>query len=176
MLQFNTTIKKFNGKGEKTGWSYIEIPVSLAQKLKPVNKKSFRVKGKLDDFSFENIALLPMGKGDFIMALKVDIRRKIKKQKGDSVIVKIEVDNSPIKLNAELIECLSDEPEGFSFFNTLTPGHRKYFSNWIESAKTDTTKTKRIAQALNALSNHQGYGEMIRGLKNDNKELFKIEI
>ena len=32
--------------GEKTGWSYIEIPAAIAQQLKPNYKKSFRVKGK----------------------------------------------------------------------------------------------------------------------------------
>jgi len=44
----------------------------------------------------------------------------------------------------------------------LAPGDRKYFSNWIESAKTDETKTKRIAQTINALSKKWDYGQMIR--------------
>jgi uncharacterized protein YdeI (YjbR/CyaY-like superfamily) len=60
------------------------------------------------------------------------------------------------------MECLADEPEGLSFFNTLSPGHRKYFSNWIDSAKTEATKTKRIAQTINALSKRWDYGQMIR--------------
>ena len=171
MIQFTTIIKKFIDKGEKTGWSYIEIPALIAQKLKPDTKKSFRVKGKLDDLSFNQTALLPMGEGNFIMALKADIRKKIKKIKGASVAVKIEVDKAKIKLNAELMECLADDPQAKSFFYTLSPGHRKYFSNFIESAKTDGTRTRRIAQALNALSNHQGYGEMIRATKKD-KDLF----
>lgn len=43
-VQFTTTIHKFDKQGEKTGWTYFEIPADLAQKLKPGNKKSFRVK------------------------------------------------------------------------------------------------------------------------------------
>ena len=35
MIQFTTTIHKFGVKGEKTGWTYIEIPADLAQQLKP---------------------------------------------------------------------------------------------------------------------------------------------
>jgi len=162
MIQFTTTIKKFSDKGEKTGWTYIEIPAAIADKLKPNNKRSFRVKGNLDNYVFEGLALIPMGEGDFILALNATIRKKIKKQKGDKLKVSIEVDDKPVKINAELMDCLSDEPESLSFFNTLAPGHRKYFSNWIESAKTDETKTKRIAQTINALSKKWDYGQMIR--------------
>jgi hypothetical protein len=164
MIQFTTVIKKFGKQGEKTGWTYIEIPAAIAQKLKPGNKKSFRVKGSLDDREFEGLALLPMGDGKFILALNASIRKKIRKQKGASLKVKLEVDNNPVKLNEELMECLTDEPGSFSFFNTLTPGHRKYFSNWIDSAKTEATKIKRIAQTINALAKHQEYGQMLREL------------
>lgn len=168
MIQFATVIKKFGDQGEKTGWTYIEISAAIAEKLKPDNKKSFRVKIKLDDHFFESLALIPMGEGNFILALNEAIRKKIRKQKGAPLKVSIEVDNSPVKLNAELMECLSDEPEGLSFFNSLTPGHRNYFSKWIDSAKTDATKTKRIAQTINALSNHLDYGQMIRAAAGKN--------
>ena len=167
MLQFKTLIKKFGDKGEKTGWTYIEMPAAIAEELKPNNKRSFRVKGSLDDYAFEGLALIPMGEGNFILALNEAIRKKIGKRKGGTLKVKIEVDTSPVKLNAELLVCLADEPAGLSFFNGLTPGHRKYFSNWIDSAKTDATKTKRIAQTINALSNHLDYGQMIRAQKRE---------
>ncbi|MFX5998869.1 DUF1905 domain-containing protein, partial [Acinetobacter baumannii] len=80
MIQFATIIKKFAKQGEKTGWTYIEIPEAIAQQIKPNNKKSFRVKGKLDSFSIKGIALLPMGEGSFIMALNAEMRKGIKKK------------------------------------------------------------------------------------------------
>ncbi len=169
MIQYKTVIKKFAAQGEKTGWTYIDVPAKTAQKLLPDNKRSFRVKGKLDDFEFAGMALLPMGGGDFIMALKADVRKKIKKSKGAILTVTLQLDSSPVKFNAELLECLADEPEAFSFFNELPAGHRKYFSNWIESAKTEVTKTKRIAQTVNALSLKQHYGQMIRAQTDKNK-------
>lgn len=162
MIQFTTVIKKFGDQGEKTGWTYIEISTAIAERLKPNNKKSFRVKVKLDDHLFEGLALIPMGEGNFILAVNASIRKRIRKHKGSPIKVSIEVDTSPIKLNAELLECLADEPECLTFFNSLTPGHRNYFSKWIDSAKTEATRTKRIAQAINALSIHLDYGQMIR--------------
>jgi len=167
MVQFSATIKKFNNQGEKTGWTYIEIPASIAQKLNPDNKKGFRVKGKLDDYGFAMIALLPMGGGDFIMALNASMRKAIKKQKGATVKVKMEIDTNEIKPPAELMECLQDEPEALEYFNSLTKGHQNYFTNWINSAKTDPTKAKRIAASLNALNKKLDFGQMLRAIKKD---------
>jgi hypothetical protein len=170
VVQFNTTIKKFDRQGEKTGWTYIEIPAAIAQQLNPNNKKGFRVKGSLDDFQFSMIALLPMGGGDFIMALNSAMRKKIKKQKGASVIVKMQVDLNEIKPPEDLMECLQDEPEAFEYFNSLSKGHQNYFTNWINSAKTDPTKAKRIAATLNALNNKWDFGQMMRALQKISKQ------
>lgn len=165
MIELVATIFQFDKQGEKTGWSYIEIPADLAQKLKPGNKKSFRVKGKLDNYSFKGVALLPMGGGNFIMALNAAMRKGIHKKKGAMVKVKLEVDNKPYELNKEFVECLNDDPSAIAYFKTLPGSHQNYFSKWIESAKTIQTKAKRIAQAVNGLSKKQGYGEMLRALK-----------
>jgi hypothetical protein len=167
MLRFTATIKKFDSQGEKTGWSYIDVPVSIAQKLKPSTKKGFRVKGKLDAYEYYMVALLPMGGGDFIMPLNASMRKGIRKQKGATVQVSIEVDTNEIKPPAELLECLQDEPEALEYFNSLARGHQNYFTNWINSAKTDPTKAKRIAATLNALNKKWDYGQMIRAMKNN---------
>ena len=42
MVCFSTIIKKFEEKGEKTGWTYIDIQAGIAQQLIPNNKKAFR--------------------------------------------------------------------------------------------------------------------------------------
>jgi hypothetical protein len=167
MVKFTTTILKFGEQGEKTGWSYINISANLAQRLKPGNKKSFRVKGKLDDHSINAMALIPMGEGNFIMALNGTVRKAIRKQKGDVVQVQIEVDEKEIKISSELMDCLADEPKALEAFDKLTKGHRNYFSNWIEAAKTEPTRAKRIAQTITAMLKGYDYGQMIRNLKED---------
>lgn len=169
-LQFSCTIKKFGKQGEKTGWTYIEIPAAIAQKLKPGNKKTFRVKGMLDHVVFESVALLPMGDGNFIMALNAATRKKLGKRKGAIVTVKMSIDESPLLINPELLVCLDDEPEAKRFFYSLTKGHQKYFSNWINEAKTTTTRSKRIAATVNALFNKQNFGQMLRALAVERKK------
>ena len=172
MIQFSTIIKKFEDQGEKTGWTYIDVPHSISGKLNPGNKKSFRVKGSLDQYSFGGIALIPMGGGDYIMALNATIRKSIGKQKGAKVLVILEADDKfIIKPAPEFVDCLGDEPSAFGFFKSLATSHQSYFIKWIDNAKTDPTKIRRIAQAVSALSHKQGFGEMLRALKKDRKDL-----
>ena len=170
MIRLTATIKKFERQGEKTGWTYIEIPADLAQKLKPGNKKEFKVKGKLDKYGIQRVSLLPMGGGGFIMPINATMRKAIGKRHGAIVQVQLMEDNSEFVFNKDLMECLTDEPVARQFFETLTGSHQRYFSKWIDSAKTEQTKAKRIAQAIDALAKRQGYPEMLRSLQQQREQ------
>src|ERR1700744_1472274 len=126
MIRFTAKILQFREMGEKTGWSYIRVPAALAEKLAPGNKKSFRGKGKLDEQAIEKMALLPMGEGDFIMALRASIRKSLLKQKGDTLRVELEVDKAVIKPPKDLLECLADEPAALAYFSSLPRSHQHY--------------------------------------------------
>jgi hypothetical protein len=165
MITFSTKIKRFATKGEKTGWSYIEVSEKDSNKINPGCRKSYRVKGTLDKFNIKQIALLPMGDGNFILPMNAQIRKGTGKVAGDTVKVSLAVDERIVELNRDFIECLKDDAHAFDFFQTLPKGHQNYFSKWIESAKTDSTKTKRITMALIALAQGQGYPEMMRANK-----------
>ncbi len=171
MLTFTTTIQKFSRQGEKTGWTYIVVPDKVAKKLNPGVKKSYRVKGKLDDHTIEKTALVPMGKGDFILPVNAAIRKATGKRFGASLKVQLEVDASPILPPAELLECLQDEPEALKHFNSLPQGHRNYFTKWIESAKTEPTKTKRIALVIKTMVRKMDFGAMLREERDERKML-----
>ncbi|TMI63014.1 MAG: DUF1905 domain-containing protein [Bacteroidetes bacterium] len=162
MIKFTATLLKFGKQGEKTGWTYFEVPADLAQKLKPGNKKEFKVKGKLDNYSLNRVSLLPMGGGIFIMPVNATMRKAIGKRHGAMVKVQLQADDSAFVFNADFMECLEYEPKAKEHFNSLTGSHQRYFSKWIDSAKTEPTKTKRIAMAVNALAKKWGYGEMLR--------------
>lgn len=164
-ISFQTIVQKFGDRGEKTGWTYIEINGRQAQQLKSGNKVSFRVKGTLAGFAIERTAVLPMGDGSFILPLNAKIRKGTGKKQGDKLKVVLETDERKIPLSADLLKCLKAEPESMKFFSSLPPSHQSYFSKWIEEAKTATTKTKRLVMALDALSKRQGFPEMIRASK-----------
>src|ERR1700749_1448805 len=128
MVEFDTSMLQFDAQGEKTGWTYIEIPAGIAQQLKPGNKKSFRVRGMLDGVAVSGMALMPMGEGNFIMALKADVRKKIHKNAGAMLQVRLEEDvDFKIEMPDDLSECFEFEPEALEFFNSLAKSHRNYF-------------------------------------------------
>ena len=152
MLSFTTTILQFADQGEKTGWSYIHIPAHLAEELKPGNRRSFRVRGMLDGLPVAGLALMPMGDGDFIMALKADIRRQLHKNAGAVLKVSLEEDtNYKVDIPDDLQACFDFEPEALEFFNSLAKSHHDYFIKWINGAKTSETRAKRIVNTVNAM-------------------------
>ncbi len=162
MIQFKTVAKKFGKMGEKTGWTYIEISFEIAQKIKPNNKKSFRVKGKINNLIIKETALLPMGEGNFILPLNATIRKKTGIRTGEMIEVQIQEDKTEFVLDADFMDCLAEEEIGLKHFQSLTGSHQKYFSKWIQEAKTDNTKANRIAKAVNALNRSMGFPEMLK--------------
>ena len=164
-VTFTAKLEKFGAQGEKTGWTYIEIPKKIAQKIKPGQKKSFRIKGKIDDYVFKGGSTLPMGEGDFIFAINATIRKKIKKFKGDTVTVVMEEDKAPVKHNKDLLDCLKEDKKAQAAWDKIPNSHKNYYSKWIETAKTDATKAKRIAMVLDGLPKGWTFGEMLRAAR-----------
>ena len=165
MLKFKTPLKKFGKLGEKTGWTYIEVSAAQGQKLKPGSKVGFRVKGMLDALRIKQVALVPMGKGNFILPFNARMRKGTGKQEGDTVVVHLELDERALAPSADFMKCLRDDDRAMAHFKTLAGSHQRYFSKWIEEAKTIQTKTRRITMAVIALGTGQGFPEMIRANK-----------
>lgn len=162
MISFNATLLRFDKKGEKTSWTFIEISPAQAKKLKPGTKVSFRVRGKIDSLAIKQVALMPMGEGAFILPVNGKMRKALGKKNGDKVKVEIEADESKIILSHDMMACLKDEPAALAAFKKLPGSHQKYFSRWIESAKTANTKTKRIAMTVEAMAKKMDFGAMLR--------------
>lgn len=135
-------LQKFEGKG---GWTYVEIPEI------PMPKTSFgmlKVKGKIDDYEFSNVRLMPLGNGHLMLVVKSDIRKKIKKQAGDTVYIIIYEDKIPMIIPEELLLCLDYEDSILEKFEKYSDGEKKAFVDWIYSAKTEQTKVDRIAKTI----------------------------
>lgn len=160
-------LKKFGSKGEKTGWTYLEIENQLSEKLIPGKRTSYRVYLKIDGLSdVLEINTLPMGEGDFIIPLKSDILKKLKKKEGDQIQFTIRYNPNEYKLDKDFAEFIETDKKAKEFFESMPRSHQNYFSKWIETAKTPITKANRIAEAVQALSKKMNYAEMVRARKN----------
>lgn len=167
MITFQTELLKFGAKGEKSGWTYIEITASMAEQLNPGTRTSFRVKGSIDQYTLSQVALVPMGEGDFILAVNTTMRKALRKEAGAKVTVTLALDASAVQLSADLLACLEDAPEAKAYFDKLPGSHQKYYTRWIESAKTPGTKAKRITQAIMGMTQKMDFGETLRHFKGE---------
>lgn len=165
MIQFTATIQQFAEQGEKTGWTYVAVPADLAEQLQPGSKKSFRVKGKLDEYAIKAVALIPMGGGAYILPLNAVMRKALRKKKGAMLQLCLSVDNQSLAVPPALLDCLADEPEARDFFSQLKPSHRNYFIKWIGGVSSEAAVAKRIAQVVTAMLRKQDFVTMIRSQK-----------
>lgn len=162
MIRFKAKIELEKRPGDKLGWSFILLNPSQSARLNPGVRRSFRVKGSLDEFEIERTSLLPVRGGRLMLPFNASMRRNTGKKAGDSVWVELEVDKRRLPRSLELIACLKDEPAAQAFFKSLNQSHQNYFNNWVRSAKTAETKSRRITTALQALSQQKNYTMMVR--------------
>jgi len=166
MVTFKAEIEKFEQMGEKTGWTYVFIPQALANEIKPACRKSFRIKGKLDNLVINGLALVPMGEGDFILALNATVRKQLKKEQGAVLTLELEEDlDFKIEMPLEMEMCLAEEPHLMQNFLGIPKSHQNYFINWYNSAKTEITRIKRLTMIVNAMDQRLNFGEMLRANK-----------
>jgi Domain of unknown function (DUF1905)/Bacteriocin-protection, YdeI or OmpD-Associated len=166
MIHYIAIIQQFGAKGEKTGWTYLDIPASIAQEIKANCKVSFRVKGKIDDVTINGIALTPMGEGNFILALKKELLKKLGKYKGAMVKLELAKDvDFKFEIPEDLLQCFDDVEHTLAQFYSQPKSHQNYFIKWINEAKTEATRVKRLSMTVNAMIEKLNYGEMIRAGK-----------
>lgn len=144
-------LERFPGKG---GWTYTVI-----KEIPPDKKAHFgwvKVKGFIDDYELKSYNLMPMGNGKLFLPVRAEIRKKIKKKDGDWVKVVLFADNDPLHIPEDLLQCLRDEPKAHEIFHNLKEGEKKYYIDWINSAKKEETRAERMAKTIDRL---------LRGLK-----------
>lgn len=166
MIRFTATVDKFDKNKDKTGWMYLEFSAKQAHQLKPNTKVSFRIKGTLDAFPIEKTSLLPMGDGKFILPFNAAMRRGTGKKTGDKIKVVCEADDRKPTLSKDLLACLKEDPVALKFFNALPLSHKNYYSKWIDSAKTASTKTRRLVALVNGFARHLPFTEILRQSRN----------
>ncbi len=146
LLKKKCLLEKFPGKG---GWTFTRLP-----EIDKNKNKSFgwiKVRGFIDGIEIRKYHLMPMGDGHLFLPVNAQIRKKIKKESGDTVEVILYTDLEPLDIPEEFLMCLKDEPEANKFFKSLSESEKKFYIQWIYSAKKTETKISRMATSINKL-------------------------
>jgi len=59
---------------------------------------------------------------------------------------------SPSKVPQYIQEALGNRPTAWSYFQSLAPSYRRMYIGWIDSAKQQETKMRRLHEAIHLLA------------------------
>lgn len=95
--------------------------------------------------------------GCYIIGITKDIRNRIQKEAGDIIDVTIEKDEEERVVNPpeELLDKINSDKEIGEFWNSLSFSMRRKCVMWIDSAKKEETRLKRIDTTIEKLKNKE---------------------
>jgi hypothetical protein len=110
--------------------------------------KRFPVRATVNGYEWRT-SVARMG-GEFLVGLNREVRTGAGVQAGDTVAVVLELDREPrdVQVPDALARALNADPQAKATFEGLAFTHRKEFARWIEEAKREETRARRVDQAL----------------------------
>jgi hypothetical protein len=137
-------------KDDNTWGCGVEIPFSVPEVFGV--KGQVKVIGMMDNEPFRS-SLAPYG-GKHYLGITKAMREKIYKEAGDVVHIIMELDTKPrvVEIPDDFKSVLKEFPVEEEFFKKLSYTHQKEYMNWINDAKKQETRERRIIKAIEMLS------------------------
>jgi hypothetical protein len=113
--------------------------------------KRFAVVATVNGYTWRT-SVARMG-GEFLVGLNRQVREAAGVAAGDTVDVELALDTASreVEVPAALASALDADPEARAKFDALAFTHRKEYARWIEEAKREETRARRVEQALEML-------------------------
>ncbi|MEO5925261.1 MAG: YdeI/OmpD-associated family protein [Bryobacteraceae bacterium] len=128
------------------GGAFAEVPFDVEEVF---GEKRPQVKATMEGESFV-WRLIKMGGPHHIVGVPKGIRVKAGKNIGDTIEITVEADNSrpEVVVPTDLEAAFVGEDEAKEFFDGMAYTHRKEYVRWIESAKREETRVRRVEKAI----------------------------
>jgi hypothetical protein len=128
---------------------FIEVPQEVVAALGPKKRPPVRV--TINGFPYRSTISVYGGRS--YLPVRKEIREGARVQKGDTVTVILELDDAPrvVDVPGDMASALGGDAEASAAFDRLPYTHRKEYVEWIDGAKREETRQRRIAQALERL-------------------------
>jgi len=141
---FTATIQNAGGGG-----AFVEIPFDVE---KAFGSKRPKVKAMIEGIPYRGI-LARMGSECHLLLILKEIREQIGKTFGDEIKITVEADTEPrvVEIPKDLLAELKKDKTAMEFFSGLSFTHQKEYVKWIEEAKKEETRARRIAKTIEML-------------------------
>ena len=92
-------------------------------------------------------------RGEFMVGFSKEVREGAGVAAGDTITLELALDSEPrtVEIPPALAEALDGDPEAKTTFEGLAFTHRKEFARWIDEAKREETRARRVTQALDMI-------------------------
>ncbi|RPJ53148.1 MAG: DUF1905 domain-containing protein [Methanobacteriota archaeon] len=127
--------------------AFIEFPYDVETEFGV--RGQVKVRAFFDGVEYRG-SLARMGGERHILGLAKKIRDAIGKKPGDMVHIVLSEDTEPrtVAIPDDLRQILDDHPSAGAFFETLSYTNRKEYVRWIEGAKAEETRRRRLEKAV----------------------------
>ena len=131
------------------GGAFVKVPFDVERIF---GSKRPKVRAMIEGVPYRGL-LTRMGGLNHMLIILKGIREQIGKTFGDEIKVSVELDveERVITVPVELKRAFSSNKEAEAAFEKLSYTHQKEYVTWIEDAKKDETRIRRISQTLELL-------------------------
>ena len=131
------------------GGAFVEVPFDVEEVF---GAKKPKIKAKIEGIPYRGI-LTRMGTDFHMLIILKSIREQIGKTFSDEVKITVELDTEPrvLEVPKDLLKELKKDKEAKVFFEKLSYTHRREYVMWIEEAKKEETRARRILKAIEML-------------------------
>jgi hypothetical protein len=142
--RFSATIQRSEGGG-----AYVTIPFDVEAAF---GRKRVPVHATIDGEPYTG-SLVRMGGECHVLGVLKEIRERIGKQPGDMVDITLVEDVAPrsVEVPEDLRATMDAQPAAAEFFRSLSYSHQREYVRWVEGAKRDATRQRRIARTVELL-------------------------
>ncbi len=147
MYRFESSITAMN---MNEIWKVVMVPPEIVQALGA--KTRLDVRGRIDGVPFQR-TLLSDGQGGHFIVTNVEMRRRIGKQAGSTVVVEIEPDETYriVELPDYFEDELDQNPVAQAAYEKSPPSSKRWIANYLTEVKSLDAKANRVVKALEIL-------------------------
>jgi hypothetical protein len=142
-----------NASGASGGGAFVEIPFDVE---KAFSSKKPKVKALIEGVPYRG-TLVRMGTECHLLLILKSIREQVGRTFGDEVRVSVELDveERVVTVPLELKRAFKSDKEAKAAFERLSYTHKKEFVTWIEQAKREETRARRVARTVEMLEREE---------------------
>ena len=131
------------------GGGFVEIPFDVEEAF---GSKRPKVRALIEGVPYRGTLVRMGGERHMLLILK-GIREQVGKTFGDEVKIVLEADTEPrvVAVPPDLMKELKKNKDAKAFFDKLAYTHRREYVRWIEEAKREETRARRVTKTIELL-------------------------